>query len=181
MSRLDVLLEQYSRQVQFPWQRTLAGPQRVWFVVYDEEDERRIRNRIGQYEIATRDAGKSWRHIDLTDAFPEWMAAHQYREGYFAEPDKLKGAALKSFRAFVVERVRAVLTDNTADADTMVALSGVASLFGLLRVSDIVVDVQGQIKGRLAVFFPGAYQTNTYRLLDKRDGWNYLALPIVST
>ena len=34
------------------------------------------------------------------------------------------------------------------------------------------------IQGRLAVFFPGAYAQNHYRLLDARDGWNYLAVPI---
>jgi hypothetical protein len=28
------------------------------------------------------------------------------------------------------------------------------------------------------VFFPGVYENNNYRLLDARDGWNYLAVPI---
>ena len=31
------------------------------------------------------------------------------------------------------------------------------------------------IAGRLVVFFPGSRDGNTYRLLDARDGWNYLA------
>jgi hypothetical protein len=34
------------------------------------------------------------------------------------------------------------------------------------------------IRGRLVVFFPGEYEDNNYRLLDARDGWNYLAVPI---
>jgi len=34
------------------------------------------------------------------------------------------------------------------------------------------------IAGRLLVFFPGEHEGNSYRLLDARDGWNYLAIPI---
>ena len=30
----------------------------------------------------------------------------------------------------------------------------------------------------LSIFFPGQYEQNNYRLLDARDGWNYLAVPI---
>ena len=40
--------------------------------------------------------------------------------------------------------------------------------------------VEGDIQGRLLVFFPGVYEQNNYRLLDARDGWNYLAVPITS-
>ena len=28
------------------------------------------------------------------------------------------------------------------------------------------------------LFFPGEFENNNYRLLDARDGWNYLAVPI---
>jgi hypothetical protein len=34
------------------------------------------------------------------------------------------------------------------------------------------------VRGRLVGFFPGQYEQNNYRLLDARDGWNYLAVPI---
>jgi hypothetical protein len=34
------------------------------------------------------------------------------------------------------------------------------------------------VAGRLLIFFPGEHQGNSYRLLDARDGWNYLATPI---
>jgi hypothetical protein len=39
-------------------------------------------------------------------------------------------------------------------------------------------EVVKDIRGRLVVFFPGEYEDNNYRLLDARDGWNYLAVPI---
>jgi len=31
------------------------------------------------------------------------------------------------------------------------------------------------------VFFPGEHEGNSYRLLDARDGWNYLAVPLKPT
>jgi hypothetical protein len=41
-----------------------------------------------------------------------------------------------------------------------------------------VEEVENDIRGRLALFFPGEYENQNYRLLDARDGWNYLAVPI---
>ena len=37
---------------------------------------------------------------------------------------------------------------------------------------------RAQIRGRLVVFFPGHLERSNYRLLDARDGWNYMAVPI---
>jgi hypothetical protein len=180
MSRLERLSDIYSSHVRLPWSRTLAGAQRVWFVVYDEDDERRLRPRLGQFEFATRQARHPWRHVDVTDAFAEWMAGHPYRDGYFERPDLMTGAALASLRDHVVGHIRAALTAEENTEDTVVALTGVAGLFGFLRVADVVREVEGDICGRLAVFFPGAYRNNQYRLLDRRDGWNYLAVPLAS-
>jgi hypothetical protein len=39
-------------------------------------------------------------------------------------------------------------------------------------------EIERDIRGRVVVFFPGEYENNNYRLLDARDGWNYLAVPI---
>ena len=39
-------------------------------------------------------------------------------------------------------------------------------------------EVIHDIQGRLLLFFPGEFDNNNYRLLDARDGWNYLAVPI---
>ena len=49
-----------------------------------------------------------------------------------------------------------------------------------MRADAVVEDVAPAIQGRLAVFFPGEYESNNYRLLDARDGWNYLAVPITA-
>ena len=60
----------------------------------------------------------------------------------------------------------------------VVALLGIASLYGFLSVSELIRAVESSIRGRLLVFFPGTKNDNNYRLLDARDGWNYLAQPI---
>ena len=62
----------------------------------------------------------------------------------------------------------------------LLAALGVAGLFGFIRVSELMDAVDDAIRGRLLVFFPGEYDGNIYRLLDARDGWNYLAVPITA-
>ena len=73
------------------------------------------------------------------------------------------------------------LQSAEAAEDTVVAVYGVASLFGFLRISEVLPLVEGHIRGRLLVFFPGVYEQDNYRLLDARDGWNYHAVPITAS
>ena len=49
-------------------------------VVYPPEQERRLRMRMGDFEIATHEAGHPWHRLDLTDSFGRWLGAHEYRE-----------------------------------------------------------------------------------------------------
>ena len=46
MTRIDLLRKNYQRICGLPWDRNVAGPQRVWLAVYDKEDERRLRLRL---------------------------------------------------------------------------------------------------------------------------------------
>ena len=52
MGRIEDLKDRYESHVSMPWDRTLAGPQRVWFAVYDKADERRLRARLGDLQVA---------------------------------------------------------------------------------------------------------------------------------
>ena len=52
------------------------------------------------------------------------------------------------------------------------------SIYGFTKVSLLLKEVVHDIRGRLLLFFPGEYDNNNYRLLDARDNWNYLAVPI---
>lgn len=88
------------------------------------------------------------------------------------------GLALSDFADFVAGHVQGVLQAPTVDANSVVAVVGLASLFGLVRASDLFASVAPHIKGRLLAFFPGQHEGSNYRLLDARDGWNYLAVPI---
>lgn len=175
--RVARLLANYRQSIAAPWSRTIAGAERVFFIVHDPADERRMRLRIAEFELATREAGHGWQVVDLTDAFPRWMAAHRYRDRYFANPALLQ-AALKQFETAVVEEIQAGFKQS--DAQGVVAVTGIAALFGLLHVSDVMKRVHDLIPGRLVVFFPGDYSNHVYRLLEARAGWNYMAVPITA-
>lgn len=177
MNRIEALRANYARYASLPWDSSLPGAQRVWFAVYDPPDERRLRLQLPSFEIATREAGHGWHSFDLTSAFARWMAEQDYREAYFKSPQKLLNPH-PGFEETVAGQVRREL--KNADETTVVALTGVATLFGFMKVSRLMEMVQDSIRGRLLVFFPGEYRDNSYRLLDARDGWNYHAVPITA-
>jgi len=177
VNEIEALLKAYERFLQLPWDRTLAGPQKVWFAIYDPSQERRLRLRLPEFEVATKSAGHSWAHLDLTDLFANWMAKHDYHDEYFEQPEDMD-LALQDFTSFVSQQVIDALTASNVDVNTMVAVSGLASLFGLTFASVIFETVTPSIRGRLLVFFPGQRNGSIYRFLDARDGWNYLAVPI---
>lgn len=181
MSRVDDLVANYERFVHLPWRSNLAPAQRVWMAVYSPEDERRLRLHLPEFGTASKKAGYEWALIDIDDAFERWMAAHEYRDAYFANP-RLMQPELAGFFETLVNEVRSEV-EAKSTATTIVGLVGAASLFGLgdqVRVSALIGRVQHQVQGRLLVFFPGEVDGNNYRLLGAKDGWNYLATPITS-
>lgn len=173
MGKTEELAAVYRHHVSAPWQRTLAGSQRVMLVVYEKELERTLRARIGEFEQATQQGGHGWKLVDCTRWFALWMARDDYRAAYFEDPALLGLKLEDELRREAARRLAEEL--ETADDDTVVALLGVASLYGFLRVSELLHDVEQCIRGRLLVFFPGIKNGNNYRLLDARDGWSYLA------
>ena len=178
MGRIDTLAERYRRFISLPWRKDLAGGERVVFVVYDKVDERRLRARRRLFEIATVEAKHAWINCDLTDVFARWMAGIEYRDSYFESPEDLDLKLDDDFLRHVAEQVRTKLTAPEADDNAVVAIFGIASLFGFIRVSQLMKEIEPDIRGRAVVFFPGEYENSNYRLLDARDGWNYLAVPI---
>ncbi|MGO7170096.1 BREX protein BrxB domain-containing protein [Rhizobium leguminosarum] len=180
MARIEDLAESFGRHIATPWQRTVAGAQRVIMVIYDKELERTLRARKLAFETAAREAAHEWHEIDLAESFAQWMASDDYREEYFASPEDLQLKLEAEFHGYLADRVRSALGGADVTENTVVALFGVGSLFGLARISQILRMIEGDIKGRLVVFFPGHFERNNYRLLDARDGWNYLAVPITA-
>jgi hypothetical protein len=178
VGRIEDLADRYRSHIEAPWQRNLSGDQKAIFVVYPKTDERRLRVRMGLFEMATKAAGHGWALVDLTGAFAGWMADTEYRDVYFEEPESIEMKLRSGFTDHAASRIREALSAESADEDSVVAVQGVASLYGFTRVSLVLKEVINDIRGRLVVFFPGEYESNTYRLLDSRDGWNYLAVPI---
>jgi len=179
VSKVERLLKNYGRFITIPWRGDAAALQRVIFCVYNENDELRLRARIDEFEMATRQAGHDWALFDLTDTFPRWLSKQRYAESYFQKP-QLLSSLLPKYMGYIVEAFQTFLPDREVNENTVAALRGVGSLFGFLKVKDVVDRLAPLTPGRLLVFFPGSYENNNYRLLDGYDGWNYLAVPITA-
>jgi len=179
MNHVEALVKAWASHVAVPWTRGLAGVEKVWFCVYDKAGERRLRLHLPEFEGAAKKAGHGWAAVDLTDSFAAWMSAEEYRDAYFDDPESLDRDKLVDFRGHLVDFLTPALAE--AGESDVVALTGVASLFGFVRVSELVHALEPHIRGRLVVFFPGEYENNNYRFLDARDGWSYRAVPILAS
>lgn len=164
-------------RLQVPWRQDEASAGRVWMLWYPKEHERRVRGRLGEFRLATIEAGKGWRELDLAPAFGEWVAQQQWFERAAKRPATLP-TVIGQFENATAHRVCAALT--ACGCNDILALTGVASLFGLTRAQDLIGKVAKDVPGRLLVTFPGVHRDGIYRMLDARDGYNYLAVPIPS-
>jgi len=179
VNRVRRLLASYAKFIGVPWRDNAAPAQRVIFCVYNENEELRLRAKIDEFEIATRESGHEWFVFDLTDTFAEWLSGQRYAESYYRKPDLL-ATLLPQYLDFIADRFGQFLQTVGADDGSVIALKGVGSLFGLLKVKAVVDKLAPMVKGRLVVFFPGTFENSNYRLLDGYDGWNYLAVPITA-
>lgn len=177
MSKIDDLLNAYKKHVSLPWTQILSSQEKVWFCIYDPSQERRLCKQLGEFAIATQQAGHEWISIEITNYYEEFLSTNEYKEKYFKNP-KLMKFEEKNFFDFLAVKIQDKIKD--ANSTTVIALVGIGSLFGIVRVSKVVEHIikTNEIPGRLLVFFPGSRDGNNYRLLNARDGWNYLATPI---
>lgn len=181
MSRVDDLIANYQKFARLPWINNLAPSQRIWMAVYAPDEERRLRLNLPDFGTATRQAGYEWDQIDISTAFEEWMARHEYKDAYFTAPNLMQ----PELAGFFEQLVKQVQTEVTAKstAGNVVGLVGAGSLYGLgdqVKVSALIERVESLVLGRLLVFFPGEVEGNNYRLMGAQDGWNYHATVISS-
>lgn len=176
--RLSKLLQSYQSHISIPWSQVISAEERAIFVVYHKEDELKLRARLPEFIEATVQAGHPFISLDVTNAFPDWMAKQDYRDSYFEDPEYLEG----SYGYFADELVNQLTEQyqQQQTAESVVALIGCGTLFGFASVSGLVKALTTHIQGRLVVFFPGEYHDNTYRLLDAKDGWGYQATAITA-
>jgi hypothetical protein len=167
MGRIERLADTYSQHIRLPWPQTAAGAERVVMLVYPKELECLLQVRKDLFAIATKDAGHEWFEVDVANSFAEWMAQ-----------EDLNAKLESDFTVFVTQRIRSVLKMPEVGKTAAIAVLGIGTLFGFAHVSQILKMLEPDIHGRLVVFFPGTCAQNNYQLLDARDGWNYLAVPI---
>lgn len=163
---LDGLLESYGVTVARPWDAQLASPYRTWLALYPPPAERRLRAAAGRLEEATRNAGHGWVACDFSRTLADWLGNHRYREAYFASPHDLRDR-LKEFRE-VVSRQLAGAT-GAAGFEDVVALFGLASLWGFISPLEVVEEARSAVRGRLLVLFPGERAAGGVIFLDGRD------------
>ncbi len=178
MNKIERLKLAFSKHIHIPWRTDISSDERVIFCIYNQEEERNLRLRLEDFAIETRHAGHEWVVFDLTNTFAVWLNGQKYKREYFLNPTKL--ASLDGYERFLQTEFVEFLSKKQTTANTVIALVGVASLFGFLKVNTLVTSLSSSVDGRLVIFFPGSYENNNYRLLDTYDGWNYLAVPITA-
>lgn len=182
MSRIDILLENYRNHLRIPLRTGLPASQRVWFAVYPAEDERRLVNRIEDFSMATKEAGHPWVRIDLKGRLAEWLGSidEDERAVWFRNPADIDLYAKNEWRQVLVKYLREQFSQAEKPEKTIFALTGLMDLFDFVHVSELIDGLERDFAGYLLIFFPGERDVNTYRFLDARTGWNYLAVPILS-
>ena len=178
MSKIDQLVKTFQNIIYEPWPRGLSGQEKVWFLIYDPTDLRKLEFKLGEFEIATRNAQKSWHSISLKGKFTSWLASHDYKESFFEEPTFLSDALEDDFKETIVNALKTEVSANNNE-NTLVVLKDVSAIFGFIKLSELVNAISKEVNGRLLVLFPGEFTNNQYRLMDARDGWDYLARPIM--
>jgi hypothetical protein len=176
MGRIEQLAKRFEDHISLPWQQHLAAPEKTLFLIYPKEEERRLRAKRDLFRQATVRHGHGWLEVDLDSAFPEWMTGQDYAADYFAFPEDLRQKLETDFTAAVGKRIAVAL--EKSQSNDVVAVAGLGTLFGFAHVSAVLKHLEGHVPGRLLIFFPGSYSKNNFELLDARDGWGYMALPI---
>ena len=178
MSKINQLLQKYERIIQEPWPSGLSGQEKVWFLIFDPLDLRKLEFKLGEFEIATKNANREWHMISLKSKFSHWLSKHDYKDSYFDDPKYLSDALDDDFKSYLEDFLIAELDSNNSE-NTLIVLSDVSAIFGFIKLSEIVNIISNKIQGRLLILFPGEFTNNQYRLMDARDGWDYLARPIM--
>src|SRR5690606_39186636 len=126
MSRVSDLVDALATELGLPWKGNLSGAERAWMLPYPPELERQVRAQLPEMAQRTRDAGRDWDQIDLSDELGRWIAQHEYAEAFYADPSDFSSSIVDMFAEELETRVRDRLDD--AGTDAVVAVVGVASL-----------------------------------------------------
>ena len=109
MSYAQNLLDHLKTHLALPWPKNVSGQERVLMAVYPPNEERRIRRSIdsGEFAAEIRTLHHGWTSLDLSTAFSQWLAAHEYRDRLLQRPERLwddKGN-VKGLEEYLVARI----------------------------------------------------------------------------
>ena len=178
MTKIDQLLKKFQRIIKEPWTKGLSGQEKVWFLIFEPADLRKIHFNLGEFEIATKNANKDWHIISLEKKFSNWLSKHDYSEAFFEDPEYISDALHDDFKEYLENSINKEL-EHINSSNSLIVLKDVSGIFGFIKLSEVVNTISNKIEGRLMVLFPGEFTNNQYRLMDARDGWDYLARPIM--
>ena len=99
----------------------------------------------------------------------------KYKQKYFQRPELLS-SILERFAIYLEQEIRSKCNVYLTKVNAVIAIYGIGTLYGLMKVNQLVEMLAPSCHGRLLVFFPGSYEDNNYRLLNGYDGWNYRAI-----
>lgn len=179
MNYVEQLNQALSAQLRAPWTADISGAERIWFLVFEPAELRKVMAQRELFRLSAEAAGKRWVELDVGNAFGLWIGDLRYAESYYRRPSRAGGLP-QDFTKALAEKLGRFIDDLGTDADTLLVLTGTEALFGICRVSQLTSLIESKITGRMLVFFPGEYLEPNYRFLDARDGWNYLALQITA-
>ena len=183
MPNINRLTQNYQNYVQLQWQPNLSVYESIWFAVYPPEKERALLQRLDAFEVATLEAGKAWRSIDLRGAYTKWLNQEDddERTEMFTTPKDLEFFAKEDFPEFLAEYISQHFTEVESPNNTVFAVYGLMEIYDYTEVSAVIELLENSLVGRLLVFFPGSKEDNTYRFMNARKGWDYLAVCIDSS
>ena len=177
MSSIKKLVQSYKDHISTPWRIGEAAPQRVIFCVYKQTDELAIRLKLGEFKEATKKSEHEWEHFDLTDSFADWFTSQKYTENYFKNPELMKGL-LPNYGDFIYEKFKGFCNNKSVGPNAVVAISGVGSLYKFVSIKATLERISPLVPGKLLIFFPGTCKNDRYKLLDREENWDYLAVKI---
>ena len=186
MSRIDELADRYFRHISAPWQQHLTGAERTTYLVYPKTDERKVVSRLPLFEEKTVAAQHRWVLFDFTPVFYRWFSRldADHQSVYLEEPESLHmemdvgGRQDSGLTASAAESLLHAVSEQDADSNTVVALTGVGTLFGFTRLSTVLDRVRSSLPGHLLIFFPGTCDGPAFRMFDSTDGSGYLGVSI---
>ena len=145
MSTFEDLLDDFKKRLSVPWRDDEPPAGRVWILWYDKANERRIRGRLREFQLAAEQAGKGWREFDIAPRFGAWVAQQPWFERLAKRPGSLS-TVLPQFEDHLAETVKREL--SACGRSDILVLTGIASLFGLTRASSLIDKIVTSVPGR---------------------------------